>query len=204
MENKINKKYIKKLHSKLKLWKPIHLCWLFEKFDLPIPPYLIGAATGTAVLAGSRIANSTRTWQEDEDIDVAAWVKTNDFIFAASIETQSGKKTNKNLSLRWRNKTEAGSFTALSGAGELTWNGITDLVNDNALTSGEAGCTPSGGQIWIDGIEREGANQITFDTSNQADRWSEYQWAIDCSGAQDGDEYEFEIYNDIDATPIGT
>jgi len=28
----------------LKTWKPIHLCWLFEKYGLPIPKYFIGGA----------------------------------------------------------------------------------------------------------------------------------------------------------------
>lgn len=33
---------IKELHDRFKAWKPIHLCWWFEKHNLPIPPYLIG------------------------------------------------------------------------------------------------------------------------------------------------------------------
>ena len=31
-------------HTRFKAWKPIHLCWWFEKHGLPIPPYLIGAS----------------------------------------------------------------------------------------------------------------------------------------------------------------
>jgi hypothetical protein len=30
----------------LKEWKPIHLCWLFRKYNLPIPPYFIGGGGG--------------------------------------------------------------------------------------------------------------------------------------------------------------
>jgi len=36
------KPYLSKQHSRFKAWKPIHLCWWFEKHNLPIPPYLIG------------------------------------------------------------------------------------------------------------------------------------------------------------------
>jgi len=37
--------FLDKLHNfnkRLKQWKPIHLCWLFEKYGLPVPPYFIG------------------------------------------------------------------------------------------------------------------------------------------------------------------
>jgi hypothetical protein len=33
---------LKQLHKSFKDWKPIHLCWWFNKYNLPIPPYLIG------------------------------------------------------------------------------------------------------------------------------------------------------------------
>lgn len=203
MLNKVEGDKLKNFKKRLKRWKPVHLCWLFEKLHLPIPKYLIGAASGTVILAGSRIANATRTWQADEDLDVADWTKTNDFIFAIALETEAGKKASKTVSIRWRNKTDGGNFVALSDSGELTWTGTTDLVNDNALIEGEAGCTPSGAQTWMDGVEREGANDVVFDT-NTVDYWSEYHWAIDCSGAHDGDEYEFEIYSVSNGIPVST
>lgn len=194
---------LKSFRERIKRWKPIHLCWLFEKLGLSIPEYLISAAAGTVVLAGSRIANATRTWQADEDLNVNDWVKTADFIYAIAVETEPGKKANKNLSIRWRNKTDGGSFVALSGTGELTWTAVTDLENDTAVTSGEAGCTPSASQTWMDGTEREGANDVVFN-SGVADMWTEYHWAIDCSNAHDGDEYEFEIYSVSNGIPIST
>jgi len=43
-------KKIKELHNRFKAWKPIHLCWWFEKHGLPIPPYLIGGRTETSQL----------------------------------------------------------------------------------------------------------------------------------------------------------
>ena len=33
---------IKKIFKKLKIWKPIHLCWWFSKHGWKIPKYLIG------------------------------------------------------------------------------------------------------------------------------------------------------------------
>lgn len=195
---------MKKFKERIKRWKPLHLCWLFERLGLPIPKYFIGGAAGVPILAGSRIANATRTWQADEDIDVVDWDKANPFIFAIAIETEAGKKCLKTVSIRWRNKTDGGDFIALSGSGELTWAGVTDLENDNPLIEGEAGCLPSSGQTWQDGVEREGANDVVFDTGNNSNYWSEYHWAIDCSGAHDGDEYEFEIYSISNGIPVST
>ena len=40
-------------HKWLKEWKPIHLCWWFEKHNLPIPPYFIGKASASASTSAS-------------------------------------------------------------------------------------------------------------------------------------------------------
>jgi len=151
-------------------------------------------------LSGSRIANATRTWQAAEDAGVVDWVKTNDFIFAIAAESGAHAAAVGTLQIRWRNKTDEGSFAVLSGSGELTWSGVTDLVNDNAVTSGEAGCTGTG--TWVDGVEREGANDVTTDLAKA--QWTEHQWAVDCSGAHDGDEYEFELYDATEGAAVGT
>jgi len=167
-------------------------------------------ATITMIVAGtiestgnSRIANEFRVWQGIENWDIDEWVKANPFIFAAVIQTETDKRATKTFQLRWRNVTEAGSFVALSATGELNWTGATNLINDDALTSPEAGCTPLGTRTWMDGIEREGANDAIFDNPAM-NIWSEYHWAIDCSGAQDGDIYEFQLYNVTDAAPVTT
>lgn len=192
-----------KLTIFLETWKPIHLCWFYRRMGWQIPKYLIGGGSPFE-LPGSRIANATRTWQANEDTGVIDWDKANDFIIAAAVESGAHSAAAGTLQLRWRNKTDSGSFAVLSGSGELTWSATTDLVNGNALTSGEAGCTPSASESWDtdNGIEREGANDVATDLANN--EWVEHHWAIDCSGAHAGDEYEFEIYDSTEGAAVGT
>jgi len=191
---------MKKFLKKLKSWKPIHLCWLFKKLGLPIPPYLIGAGTDFS-LSGSRIANATRVWQANEDIDIADWDKTNDFIIAAAVGCGAHASGDETLQIRWRDVNDGGSFVALSNTGELTWSATTDLVNDNALETGEKGCT-SALTTFVNGLEKEGANDAATVVGN--DEWTEHHWAIDCNGADDGHEYEFEIYSTTEGDSVGT
>lgn len=54
---KILIKKIKELHARFKRWKPLHLCWWFEKHNLPIPPYLIGG--------GSSLEQTRFKWSYD-------------------------------------------------------------------------------------------------------------------------------------------
>lgn len=154
------------------------------------------------ILTGSRIANATRTWQANEDVDVTGWDKANDFIFAAMVETTKHAGASATLQLRWRNVTDAGSFAALSGSGELTWSAATDLVNSNAVASGEEGCTPVSGTTLVDGVEREGANGVA--TAVSQNEYCEHQWAIDASGGLDSKQYEFEIYDTTAGASLGT
>ena len=72
----------------------------------------------------------------------------------------------------------------LSGSGEITWSGATDLVNGNEVTSGEAGCTPDAGSTYVDGVEREGANGVP--TLLESGEYTEHQWALDLSGTASG------------------
>ena len=45
---KLNNKFMKKLIQKFKNWKPIHLCWLFQKYGWKIPKYLIGSSSSSS------------------------------------------------------------------------------------------------------------------------------------------------------------
>lgn len=153
-------------------------------------------------LTGSRLQNATRVNQALEDADVTNWDTANDFIFCAMVETTTHGGTSGTLQLRWRNVTDAGSFAALSGTGELTWSGTTDLANGNAVTSGEAVCTPTSGTTYANGVEREGANDVS--TTIAQNEYTEHQWAIDASSAGAGDQYEFEIYDATAGASLGT
>ena len=160
------------------------------------------AGGGQAILCGIRFANATRTWQALEDIDVTGWVVDTPFIVATGIETDSGVKCADALSLEWRNATDGGTFAALSGTGELTWSGITDLVNANAVVVGEAGTTAGTGDTWQDGTEHEGSNDANFDSANVAGRYTEYQYAV--VGGVAGKEYEFRVWDTTDGVSAGT
>lgn len=153
-------------------------------------------------LTGSRIQNATRVNQAVEDADVTAWPKANDFIVCAMVEALGHSGGSSNLTLRWRNVTDSGSFTNLGASGELTWSGTTDLVNGNAVSSGEEVCTPISGTTLVDGVEREGANVVS--TTISQNEYIEHQWAVDASGALDGKQYEFEINDSTAGALVGT
>jgi len=160
-------------------------------------------APGSAVLCGSRIAASDRVWEQDEGIDVTGWTKTNDFILAVGVETEAAKKCASTIQIQWRDATDVGSFAALAATGEMKF-GATNLVDGNAVTSGEAGTTPSGAQTWQDGEEIEGANDGIFSTGSTADNWSEYQYSISPADANDEHEYEFRLWDVTDGVSAGT
>lgn len=152
-------------------------------------------------LSGSRIANASRVWQAAEDSPISNWDKTKDFIVAIASESAAHATADGTLQIYWRNKTDGGSFVPLGNTGELTYNGVTNLVNDNPVTTDEKGCT-SGLATFVDGIEREGANDCV--TSLGRDEWTEHQWAIDASNALDGKEYEFQLYDLTEGASVGT
>jgi hypothetical protein len=152
-------------------------------------------------LSGSRLQNATRVNQAAEDADVVDWPKANDFILCAMVEAVGVGGASGTLELRWRNVTDSGSFVALSGSGELTWSATTDLVNGAAVTVDEQVCTPIAAGTRADGVEREGANDVT--PTLPQDYYVAAHWAIDASGGLDGKQYEFEIYDATDASQVG-
>lgn len=96
-------------------------------------------------------------------------------------------------------------LTVLAGieevaTGELTWGATTDSVDGNAVTSGEAGCAGAG--TWADGLEREGANDVT--ALGSLGTWTEFHWARDASSAGDSKQYEFRVWNVSDGVSAGT
>lgn len=164
-------------------------------------------AGSSFTLTGSRLASATFSggvpnWQAAEDADVTSWSVGDDFIFAAMVETTSHGGASGTLELRWRNVTDSGTFAGLSGSGELNWSAATDLVNANAVTSGEAGCTPSSGTTYTNGVEREGANGVS--TTLSQNEYTEHHWAIDASAALGNKQYEFEIYDVTAGASLGT
>lgn len=153
-------------------------------------------------LTGSRTQNSTRVNQAVEDADVTNWVLTDDVVYCSMVEAVGHGGASGTLQLRWRNVTDSGTFAALSASGELTWSATTDLANGNAVASGEEVCTPTAGVTRVDGVEREGANDVS--TTLAQNEYTEHQWAVEFSGSLNGKQYEFEIYDSTAGASLGT
>jgi len=188
----------------IKSWKPIHLCWLFEKYGLAVPKYLIGGANKAPQYEGSRILNIVLGFEADEDVDVIDWIGGYDFVVSVGFGSQSGAQSGSRIvQLRWRNKSDGGDFAALGNTGQLTYNGTTSLVNGNTLLEAASGISAI--QTTYDtglGMQREGANDWTYNALS-VDEWTACQWAIDTSNILSGKEYEFELYNVTDGVSIG-
>jgi hypothetical protein len=153
-----------------------------------------------AVQGGSRILDATRTDQSTiDDGDVIDWTKTNDFILAVNIHSGGKDTVAAQYKLRWRNKTDSGTFADMASTGAINYSADTDLVNGASIAVGGRKCSTQG-DTWQDGEEVEGvASSDSIDLAT--DYETEIHFALDCSGATDNKEYEFELYDDtLDAT----
>jgi len=153
-------------------------------------------------LTGSRLQNATRVNQAAEDLDVIDWSADDEFIICAMMETTSHGGASGTLELRWRNVTDGGSFSTLSGTGELVFGSATDLTNFNAVSAGEEVCTPTSGTTRVDGKEFEGDSSGSL-TLNQ-NEYAEFQYAVDPSNSLPEKQYEFEIYDATAGASVGT
>ena len=153
---------------------------------------------------GSRILNATRVDQSGADnTNVIDWVKTNDFIIAININSNGKDTEAAQYKLRWRNKTDSGTFADVGAATEINYNATTDLVNGDPIAIGGRKCDSQGGDTWAAGEEVEGAS--LSDSIDLADEYeTEVHFALDCSGATDEKEYEFELYDSTLGVTRGT
>ena len=153
---------------------------------------------------GSRILNATRVDLSGADnTNIIGWVKTNDFIIAININSNGKDTEAAQYKLRWRNKTDGGSFADAGAATEINYNATTDLVNGDPIAVGGRKCDSQGGDTWAAGEEVEGAS--ISDSIDLADEYeTEIHFALDCSGATDAKEYEFELYDSTLGVTRGT
>lgn len=156
-----------------------------------------------AVMGGSRICNSDRADQSGaDDANVIDWTKTSDIILAVSVHS-GGKDPIANTSkLRWRDVTDEGSFADVGATGEVHYNADTVLINGTNLVVGNRRCSTQG-YAWQNGEEVEGAS-LTDSIDIGDDYESEVQFALDVSGAGDGHNYEFELYDATRGVSLGT
>ena len=164
----------------------------------------MGGGPEYVVQGGSRILNATRVDQSGVDNgNVIAWTKSNDFIIAININS-GGKETEAaQYLLRWRNKTDSGAFANVAATGAIHYNATTDLVNGAGIDVGGRKCDSQGNDTWQSGEEVEGASLC--DSIDLPDEYeTEIHFALDCSGATDAKEYEFELWDSTLGVTRGT
>jgi len=134
-----------------------------------------------------------------------AWTKTDDFILATRIYGSKGPYA-RAYKLRWRDVTDEGTFADVTDTGEITYSAITDLTDGGDLLVEEKLCDAQTDYTWQNGLENEGDNILPdADTYSLADEYyTEFQWALDCSNAEDEHEYEFELWDVTEGVSIGT
>ena len=135
----------------------------------------------------SRIANSSRAWQQACNVDVTGWTKTNEFILSTWAHATS-VNPDSDCKLQWRRS--GGTFADVTATTEVCWGTGTVLVNDAVLLeSNTAGCFVD----WDDGKENEGDNLCYLLNIKNGD-YGEVQWALGFgSGALNSQEYEIQF-----------
>jgi len=135
----------------------------------------------------------------------SAWTKTNDFILATRIYIVKNTAA-RAYKLRWRDVTDEGVFADVTDTGEITYSAVTDLTDDGDLLVEEKLCDAQGADIWQNGLESEGDNILpdSGTYSLTAGYYTEFQWALDCDGAEDEHEYEFELWDVTEGASVGT
>lgn len=136
----------------------------------------------------SRIANASRTWQEECNIDVTDWGKANEFILS-TWALASSVNPDSNCKLQWRRV--GGTFADVAADTEICWGVDTVLVDAQLLLNGNtAGCSVD----WDNGsVENEGDNAAYLSNIKNGDH-GEVQWALGFgSGALGNQEYEFQF-----------
>jgi hypothetical protein len=151
-------------------------------------------------LSASRIANATRVAQAADDTPVTGWAVADKFIMAAQLDEQSGPWNGVTYKIQWRES--GGTFGDLTATGEMKTTTATDLVNGNAVTSGEAICTNDPGGSWTDGWEVEGTGSASsLDLADED--YTELHFAIDPADSVGGTVYEFRIWDVTNGAEIG-
>ncbi len=128
-------------HMWLLDWKPIALCWLFERLDKPVPKYLIGHATFTL----TQVAHRFRA--DDGSETSATWLATQNSAWNATITADT----------RFRLRFEVNEVGAASG----TFDGVLQYsINGSAFVTAD---------LSTNGVRLEASPNITdgVATTNQ-------------------------------------
>ncbi len=143
---------------------------------------------------GGRIAITDRTWQAAEETAVTDWVKTAIVIFALGIDSSTHAGDTVTPELRWRNVTDSGSWTVLGASGEVKYASTSALTDDGNLATGNMGTAPGDTQVTGNGCEQENSGVASSSTTLAKNDGTELQCGISFADGDDGDEYEFALY----------
>lgn len=159
------------------------------------------------IFEGGRIAITDRTWQAAEEVAVVDWVKTAIVIFALGIDSSTHNGDTVTPELRWRNVTDAGSWTVLGATGEVKQATTSALTDDGNLATGNMGTSPGDTQVTGNGCEQENSGIASSSTTLAKNEGTELQCGISFADGDDGDEYEFGLFesgSQIDSASLAT
>jgi len=162
------------------------------------------AADYWPILDGCRICDSDRkVVSEVDDENVTNWDRSDDFILATCIDSNSKACTSSTFKLQWRD-TDGGSFDDVGAGTTINFNADTVLVDGANIDEADRRCTGTGakGLFWQAGEEVEGDN--LSDAIALADDYdTEIHWGLDCSAADYSHQYEFQVYNNTEGAIVG-
>jgi len=146
---------------------------------------------------------SSISWQAACDIDVVDYDKTNRAIISAICTSSAHAPGAESFKLRWRNKTDGGSFADLTTSeGELRQGTSLGCITNTDPVGDTSGC--AGGTVDAsEEVEDESPLQ-TVSLSCGKDNFIETQWCVYFAIALDDKEYEFELYSAIKGVSCGT
>jgi len=118
-------------------------------------------------------------------------------IVAIAFDSDDMNAISGDFYLEWQNATASDGWNDLSSSGELAWATVSDLSNGATVVTDERNGTENCSTMGVthtDGVEREGANDVTM-SSVSSKLVFDIQWAVDLSSSDgaNGDTYEFRV-----------
>lgn len=147
-------------------------------------------STYYAKIKGTAFCDINRNEIGSDNANVTKWHPSAPFIYCVAIGQDSRNPVAGVFKLQWRIK--GGSFADLDSTGVIKYSTATVLTDAGALTSGNAKVAVSN-MTWQNGEESEDGVTASIDLGD--DCYSELQFGCDCSEAQHGAIYEFQLYN---------
>lgn len=152
-----------------------------------------GCYNGTRFAEGVGAGQGSRTWIAENNVDAVNQPNNKTIIVAISMDTDDMCSLTDDMVIQWQDDTDVSGYSDLSGSGELTWSGTSDLIDGNAVVLGEDTGTnncSTMGATHEDGLEAEGTNLIATSGAGSKKDYNMH-WCVDISGATAGHSYSF-------------